>query len=945
MRPRGVQDHGLTLRRVLVGRHQEQSVLDEMLATARTGRASVLALVGEPGIGKSALVAYAEEQSGGMRVLRARGMQTEAAIPFASLSELLRPALDSLGRIPAPQARALEGALALRPARSEDRFAIGAATLSLLAAYANEAPLLVTIDDAHWLDGSSANAVGFAARRLIDDPVAIVLAVREGESSLLDGTDLPRLQLAGLDRRAVSEFLRRRARVDAEMAEARVDRLYAETRGNPLALLELNEQASWLEDSPVHEPLPVVAWVAEKFARGFESLNPEVRRSLVLLAACDTGDLETLARAARTFDSPLEDSLDEAAAAGLVEVQRWSVEWRHPLIRSAVYGRASATERRSAHRALADALPDAEEDRRAWHRALAAFGPDDAAALALEQAAVRARARSAYEVSSRTFERAASLALDRSRQGHLLYAAADTAWLAGLGDRAVSLLDEAARRSKDRDVEIRVDQLRGHIATRRGHIDEGGQLLVDAARKAAPTNPPLAVVLLAEAVNAFFYAGDAARMREIAAEIPTIAARCTDARSGFFASMSEGMALVFSGEGSRGPRMIRHAVDLLQRSDELRDDPRLLAWAAMGPLWLRDASGGRVLVARALAAARERSVVGVMPFLLSHIAIDLAAGDRWAEAEAMFYEAIDLARESGQDAELGASLSRLALLEARMGKESDCRAHATEALELSARRGLGLSEVWALEALGDLEFELGRLESALANYEQQLAVIDARAIADVDLSPAPELVEIYLRTGRSDRAKEVADAYWRRAAAKGLPWSRSRAHRALALVASDDTFEADFVDALADHGKTLDLFETARTRLAYGSRLRRSRQRIRARVELRAAIDAFDRLGADPWAELARIELAASGERARRRGESALRQLTPQELQVAMLLAERRTTREAAAALFLSPKTVEYHLRNIYRKLDVSTRDELIKAMSSSTEADPASGPSSRGDR
>ena len=919
---------GRTLRRVLVGRDHEQSVLDEMLTTARSGRASVLGLVGEAGIGKSALVAHIEEHSGGMRLLRARGVQSEAQIPFASLLELVRPALDSIDRIPTPQARALEGALALRPSRGEDRFAIGAATLSLLAAHAELCPLLVTIDDAQWLDGSSANAIGFAARRLVDDPVAIVLAVREGEPSLLDGTDLPRLRIGGLDRSAAFELLRQRERVGGAITEDQADRLYRETGGNPLALLELGGQVSSLDDSPVHEPVPVVTSVAEKFARAFESLHPGARRSLVLLAASDSEDLETLVRAARAFQPPLDDSLDAAEAAGLVEIRRGRIEWHHPLARSAVYARATEKERRSAHRALADALPDAEDDRRAWHLALAAFGLDEAASLALEQAATRARARSAYDVASRAFERAASLTEDATRQGHLLFAAADAAWLAGLGDRAVSLLDELDRHSNDADLGIRADQLRGHIATRRGHLSEGEQLLFNAAERAAALDPSRTVVLLAEAVDACFYAGDAKRMREIAASIPSIAARCSDARSKFFAEMSEGMALVFSGEGSMGPSMIRHAVDLLQGSDELRDDPRLLAWAAMGPLWLREASGGRSLLARALSVARERSIVGVMPFLLSHVAVDLAAGERWGEAEATFYEAIDLARESGQDAELAISLSRLALLEARMGEEKGCRSHATESIGLSGRLGLGLNEVWALAALGDLEFGLGRFDAAQASYEQQLAAIRAQHIADVDLSPVPELVEVYLRTGRSEQAREVAESYWHDAVAKGLPWARARARRARGLVAPDDAYEVYFTDALADHAETLDLFEAARTRLAYGSRLRRARQRIRARAELRIAIDAFDRLGAAPWAEMARTELDASGERARRRDESVLRQLTPQELQVAMLLAERRTTREAAAALFLSPKTVEYHLRSIYRKLGINTREELAKAMS-----------------
>lgn len=366
---------------------------------------------------------------------------------------------------------------------------------------------------------------------------------------------------------------------------------------------------------------------------------------------------------------------------------------------------------------------------------------------------------------------------------------------------------------------------------------------------------------------------------------------------------------------------------MLERSDELSDDPRLLVWAAMGSIWLREADTGRALAYRALDAARRKSAVGALPFVLGHVAIDQAATDRWAQAQAGFHEAIGLARESRQHTDLAAMLAFLACLEARQGQAQQCRAHAAEALSLSRGLGLGLSEVWAISALGELELGLGRPEEALAHFEDKQAVLRARAIMDPDLSSAPELTEIYLRLGRGQEAASVAEEFSRDAGAKPQPWASARAARCRGLLADEGESDRHFDDALALHGQTADAFETARTQLAYGARLRRERQRVRAREQLRAAVEVFDRLGAGPWSQVARAELAATGETARRRDETTLNDLTPQELQIALSLADGRTTRETAAVLFLSPKTIEYHLRNIYRKLSVGSRSELKEAV------------------
>jgi DNA-binding CsgD family transcriptional regulator/tetratricopeptide (TPR) repeat protein len=912
-------------RLMLVGRDREQQTLVRLLADAREGHSGVLAIAGEAGIGKSALLAYAEEQAAGMNMLRARGVQSEAHIPFAGLFELLRPALPWIGQIPDPQAAALESALALRPAASAPgRFAVGAATLSLLAAYSEEVPVAVLVDDAHWLDGSSADAMLFAFRRLVADPVAVVLAVRQGDRSLLDGADLPTLDLAGLDRTSAAELLQYLA--EEPLRQDLADRLHRETGGNPLALLELVRGRQRLADLPPDAPIATGSSVAFVYLERMRSLPERTRDALVLAAAIDGGEVSVLARAAPLLGLDLSD-LVPAEAAGLITVHDSRVEFRHPLARSAIYGDALPDRRRTLHRALASALPDAEADRRAWHLAQASFGPDDAASSALEQAGQRADQRSAYDVSSRAFERAALLAPDEARKGRLLYTAADAAWIGGLADRAVGLLDQAARYAPDPDLAVAIEHLRGHIAFHRGPVTEGQQILLAAAERAAPVDPERAVVMLAEAAYASFYAGDAAAMLLAAERAASLSAPDPDGRIAFFTLITRGMALIFSGQDEPGAPAVRAAVEVLERSGALRDDPRLLAWAAMGSIWLREADIGRALLYRGLEAARRKSAIGALPFLLAHVAVDQAGTDRWAEAHAGFNEAIGLAREIGQHSDLGVCLGFCARLEARLGRSEQSRKHADEALRLSRKLGLGVAEVWATAALGDLELGLGRTDEALAHFEELRAALRSRGIGDPDLWPAPELVEIYLRLGRGPEAADLAGEFTRDAAAKAQPWALARAARCRGLVAAEGESDPHFETALTLHGQTPDAFETGRTHLVYGARLRRERQRVRAREQLRAAVGAFDHLGADPWSEMARAELAATGETARRRDVTTLNDLTPQELQIALSLAAGRTTRETAAALFLSPKTIEYHLRSVYRKLSVGSRSELAAAM------------------
>ncbi|MGZ4200875.1 MAG: AAA family ATPase [Thermoleophilaceae bacterium] len=909
---------------MLLGREQERREIELALRQARSGASARLALVGEPGIGKTALLDHAAQLAAGMQVLRARGVESEAEIPFASLLELLRPALGMLERIPEPQAVALEAALALRPGREQERFAVGAATLSLLAAYAEQAPLAVLLDDAHWLDPSSAQALLFAVRRLVADPIAVVISVREGEPSLLEGADLPVLRLHGLSREESAHLL---PGVAADTAR----RLHDATAGNPLALLELAGDAGDAGDlaslrlalAPEGAPVLLSSRIARAFLRRFGLLDEAVRRALVLAATSEDGDLAMLQRAAGGQGIDLE-GLAAAESAGLVVLRGGSVEFRHPLARSAIYADAGAAARREAHRALASALPDRDVDRRAWHLAAAAAGSDDAASAALEQAAVRARERSAYATAAAAFERAARLAGEVERRAELLLEAAEASWLGGLAPRALAQLEKARSFTEDPRRMVALDWLRGHIATRRGPVMEGHAILVAAADRA---DTQQAVAMLADAAVACFVAGEPAEMLRVARSVRSRLTSSASPRTQFISLTVFGMAEILGGDAAAGAAAIRDAVALASEAEQLGNDLGLLPWLTFAPIFLREVGAGRWLLERSLGLARGQAAIGAVAGVLNLIARDQATSDRWAVADATYRETIELARESDQRAELAFALAGRSWLRARRGEEAACRADVAEALRLSAELGTRLFEVWATAALGELELGLGHPQAAIDCFEHQLRLLDELGITDPDLSPAPELVEALLRLGREDQARRAADAFLAAASAKGQPWSMARALGAVALVAPDEQLASAFGAALAEHSRTPDAFETARTRLAYGERLRRARNRAPARPELRAALEVFERLDARPWAERARAELAATGETVRRRDPSTLDELTPQELQIALLLAGGRTTREAAAALFLSPKTIEYHLRHVYMKLGIHSREELARAL------------------
>jgi DNA-binding CsgD family transcriptional regulator len=904
---------------VLVGREGERRAIQSLVAAARVGQSGTLVLAGEAGIGKTALLEDALTAAAGMQVLRATGTESESEVPFGGLLQLLRPALEHLSRIPAPQAGALASALALRPGTGDDRFAVGAGTLSLLSRYAEDAPVAVLVDDAHLLDLPSAQALTFAARRLTADPIAVLAAVRDGQSGPFCDPSLPVLPVVGLSAAATGDLL---AATGRRPGDPDVARLHGLTGGNPLAVIELADLAGRPDLAPFGTPAPVPASLARVFAARIDRL-PAPTRTAVLVAAA-AGDLDVVARACAALGVD-PAALDEAAAAGLLRVTAGGIVFRHSLVRSAVWSDATPAAQRAVHRAVAAALPAYDADRRAWHLGEAALGPDADAARGLVAAAVGARSRSAHAVAAGAFERAARLSPDPADRIERFVSAGESAWQAGMGERALALLAQASVLGPAADVRARIAGQRGTIAIRTGSIEQARDLLVAAGDDIAGTDPDTAVLLYADAILAGFFLADTAAVLDAAAAVDRLAGRAVTERARLVGALAGGVAAVLAGRG--GPDRIRAAVRQVAPAAPVADDPRVVPWLVVGPLFLRESGTGRDLVRTVVDSLRRRGVLGGLPFLLFCIGRDQATTDRWELAASTYAEGIHLAREAGHTADLAGCLAGLAWLEARQGREPECRAHAEEAAALCRPRHIALIQCWSLFALGELELALGHPDAAIDQFGRLEALLAELGLADVDLSPAPELVDALVRVGRDGEARQAAARYAARAAAKGQPWALARAARALALTSPDADIDRHFEAALEHHARTLDSFELARTQLCQGSRLRRARRRTEARPPLRSALSTMEALGAVPWADQAAGELRATGETARRRDAAAADRLTPQELQVARMLAGGRTTREAAAALFLSPKTVEYHLRHVYVKLGIRSRAELTDAL------------------
>jgi DNA-binding CsgD family transcriptional regulator len=900
---------------VLFGRAAEQHRIDELLKRARLGSSETLVFVGEPGIGKTALLEYAAAAASDFHVVHAHGVESEAEVPFAALYELCRPFLDLLDCLAPPQAAALRAAFGIVE-RETTRFAVGAGALSVLAVAAEERPLLVLVDDAHWLDRGTADALTFALTRLGADRIAALVAMRPGEGRAFERRDLPELELEGLDEESSAALLASAKQVVSGELEREI---IAVARGNPLALLELPTRIYTLPEDG--EPMRVGKRLERAFAARAEELPNGTRDALLVAAVTSTPNLEIVCAALARLDlTPAE--LEPAESTGLVSFVEGSLEFRHPLVRSALYHAAGGPERRRAHAAVAAAL--GEDERAAWHLAAAAVGADEAVANALERAAETARRRSGFAAAAAAYERAARLSERKQDRVRRLGAGADAAWLAGRTRRALALIEEALAHADDAPRRGALLQTRGTIQHFVGDV-RAQWTLEEAATLLAESDRRNACLSLTVAVGSALTAGEIDRAVALGERAYAIAdPREPDQH--LFALLPRGAALLMAGRPEDGLPFLEQAAAAFRNGGLLADDPRHLPWAALAAFWLGDAELMAAKAARAVEWAREHAAVATLPFAARLLARAQLIIGQWRAAHASLTESLEAARISGQAMHEAETLSALAWLAAARGRTEECRRLVDQGREIAERCGLRWQNgLLAAEIMLELGLGFDNGSQGVTRYRQSLA---ERPLRDTPSnSTAPDAIEALIRLDETTLAEELLGPFADEADRLGQPFPRAVALRCRALLADETMYEPLLQRSLDLHALDQNVFAAARTQLVFGERLRRSSRRIDAREQLHAALAVFERLEARPWAERARAELRASGERLRRSDPTNDDQLTPQELQIAMLVADGKTNREVGAQLFLSPKTIEWHLGHVYGKLGIRSRTELGRAL------------------
>ena len=930
----------------MIGRDAEQRALSTLLDAARSGTSGALVVEGEPGVGKSALLAWALENATDFQVIRCSGAESEVELPYGGLSRLLRPLHETLHRLSAAQVGALQWIVdpdsvnaTARPAVHQDRFTVGAAVLALLAAAAEWRPILALIDDVQWLDESSVDALTFLSRRLLAEGVLLLFSQRTGDSGRpLAG--LPSLTVTGL---APDEAARLLATSGVRsLAKSRVEDLVAATNGNPLALLELprllseDELAGFIPD---HQPLPIADALMRVYSRQFDHLSEACRQAATVVALLPDSDLLLATQVLAEIGLKASD-LGEAEDAGLIELGPTGVTFRHPLARSAAAYSVPAGWRRRVHAAIGASLlaspskPKPVES--AWHLAAAALEPDEATAALLEQAAEHAATDSEWAVAAMTFQRAGQLSVSGTERYRRLVLAGNAAFHAGLMSKCEELLDSAEAAGGDKaDTSLLASYTRLRLQFVQGRLDE--TLVTAKAVEAFDGTHALEVArILGESGTAALYVGKLEIARSQALRAMDLAGEDLE-RSSTSAGLL-GLIQVIEGDFVEGRKSLSQVIAIARAYAQDRSGPardflfgnphslQYIAWFANG-LFIMDEFELAADLARAvLDRAREWGVLSVVPFCLTvQASVALRTGD-WKLVSANVARAAELAQEMELSLELVNALAVQAQMEARYGGAESCRKTVELGLAAASRQGNVANGALIRLALGMLEFREGDLTAAIRELEVCRDICQSSRFLDLGYWHwAPELIEAYVSAGANGAAQQALSELTLQAERTGRPilWAFSK--RCEGLLNRD--YQA-FDEALVWHEQCQRPFDSARTLLCYGERLRRDRKRATARRYLQQAWRQFRALGADAWAERAEAELTAAGVQLTATGDSSVvGLLSPQELQVALAVVEGATNREVAAQLYLSPKTIEYHLKGIFRKLQVGSRAQLREAL------------------
>lgn len=915
----------------LRGRAAERRALDDVITTVRSGGSQVLVVRGEAGVGKTALLGYLADQASGFRTLHVAGVQSDMELAFAGLQQLCVPLLDRLGELPEPQIAAVRVAFGQGIGEVPDRFLVGLAVLSLLAAAAAEQPLLCVVDDAQWLDQVSVQTLGFVARRLLAEPIALVFAVRDGGPAVLTG--LPELALRGLSDNDARELLDSvlLGGIDAPVR----DRIVAETRGNPLALLEVPRNVSttdlaggfWLAGSAASP-----GEIEKSYVRRIQALPETTRRLLLVAAAEPVGDAALFLRAAARLGIAV-DALAPAEAAGVIEFGP-RMRFRHPLLRSAAYRAADLTDRRAIHRALAQSTdPHVDPDRRAWHAANAAAGPDEGVAAELENSAARAQGRGGVAAAAAFLERATALTLDPNRRGARALAAARAKRDAADPAAARELLVLAELGQLSKLQQAQATRLRAQMDFVRSRAGEAGapavsdtaQSLLEAARRLQGLDDNAARESYLEALAALIYAGRLGEHDALtrAAEAALAALGPDDQLLRPVDLLLKGIAERITAGVSAGARALRTGLDHMC-AQSVTDDRQVLRWmvpafpilqeSAAHELW--DEGVVRQLASAAVDQARAAGALASLPRALVYRAgVHLMEGE-FHTAETLVEEANAITAATDHYA---AVKYHALMLTAWRGDE----AQATSLIEATATAGTARGEGRILGLTG---YASAVLYNGLGRYPEALAA--ARTVCEYeDLGFYSwclyELIEAAARSGERAAARGAVDQLAQRAGISGTDWGLGALANAQALLADDDAADALFTEAIERLGRTTVAVHRARAHLVYGEWLRRMLRRADARRQLSQAHDMFTRMGAQAFAERARRELVATGEKVRTQQAKAGSELTAQEAQIARLAAEGLTNQEIGAQLFISTHTVEWHLRKVFAKLAISSRRQL----------------------